>query len=327
MRRDINHISSIDLLRGLAAISVSLFHFVIISKLVFPSIFRDVFSYGHLGVQIFFVVSGFVIPYSMHKGNYNLKKIKVFFLKRIVRLEPPYILSILLVLLLNFLFFLSPYYKEDILDVSWYQLLYHIGYLNSIFQEKWINDVYWSLGIEFQYYILLSIVYEYVSNKTTTWFILVIIFTFSSFLIPQHSFIFFHLPFFIIGISIFRLLIEKDSFYFFILCLIFMLIVIYFQPDSNIFFSLSALVTLPFFLFFKRSFKIGKFLGNISYSLYLIHIPVGQRFILIGANYTSSLMGETFLILLALSLSILVSYFFYLFIEKPSKEIAKRYKY
>ena len=162
-----HYLPSIDLLRGIAAISVTLFHLVIISRLESPSLFRDVFSFGHLGVQVFFVISGFVIPYSMYKGNYTLYKMKTFFKKRLVRLEPPYIASIILVFVFNYIFYLSPYWHEEIIDVTWSQLLFHLGYLNSVFQEGWVNQVYWSLGIEFQYYILIAFTFYFINMSTS----------------------------------------------------------------------------------------------------------------------------------------------------------------
>jgi len=325
--KDAGHIPSIDLLRGLASISVCLFHFVIISRLVFPSFFRDVFSYGHLGVQVFFVISGFVIPYSMYKGDYSLKKIKVFFQKRLVRLEPPYIASILLVFLLNFLFYLSPYWHEDLIDVGWKQLFFHFGYLNSVFQEGWINQVYWSLGIEFQYYILMAFIFYFINHKTYIWFISFVFLLLLAFFIPTQSYIFTHLPFFILGILIFRFLTKKDSIRTFIFFLVTTFLVIYFQDSSNISFVLAGLFPFVFFFVFKKTSKIGVFLGNISYSLYLIHIPIGQRLIRIGSDYTHNIYTETLLILLTLVITITCSYVFYRLIENPTKHFTKRFKY
>jgi len=323
----VNHIPSIDLLRGIAAISVSLFHFVIINRLESPSFFKDILNFGHLGVQVFFVISGFVIPYSMYKGDYSFKKMKTFFKKRLVRLEPPYIASILLIFILNYLFYLSPYWHEEIMDVTWTQMLYHLGYLNSIFQEGWINQVYWSLGIEFQYYILMAFTFYFINHKTSIWLITFIILLLLSIIIPFESYIFNHLPFFIIGVLIFRFLTQKDSLYVFLVFITVTLAVIIYKYGYAIEFLLAAVFPFLFFFVFKKTTKIGRFLGDISYSLYLIHIPIGQRIIRIGSDFTHNVYTETLLILFTLGVTIFCSYVFYRIIEKPTKNFTKRFKY
>lgn len=323
----VNHIPSIDLLRGIAALSVSLFHFVIINRLESPSIFKDIFNFGHLGVQVFFVISGFVIPYSMYKGDYSFKKMKTFFKKRLVRLEPPYIGSILLIFILNYLFYLSPYWHEEIMDVTWTQMLYHLGYLNSVFQEGWINQVYWSLGIEFQYYILMAFTFYFINHKTSIWLITFIILLLLSIIIPFQSYIFSHLPFFILGILIFRFLTKKDSIYTFLTFISITLFVIFFKEGFRFEMIFAGAFPFLFFFVFKKSSKIGRFLGDISYSLYLIHIPIGQRIIRIGSDFTHNVYIETLLILFTLGVTIFCSYVFYRIIEKPTKNFTKRFKY
>src|ERR1035441_2897196 len=48
-------------------------------------------KYGWLGVEIFFVISGFIIPYSLYKAGYRVSDFTRFLLKRIARLDPPYL--------------------------------------------------------------------------------------------------------------------------------------------------------------------------------------------------------------------------------------------
>ncbi|MHB8208815.1 acyltransferase family protein [Mucilaginibacter sp.] len=47
---------------------------------------------------IFFVISGFVIPYSLFKANYELKHYFKFLYKRVLRLHPPYLAALLIIL-------------------------------------------------------------------------------------------------------------------------------------------------------------------------------------------------------------------------------------
>lgn len=49
---------------------------------------------GYTGVYISFVISGFIIPYSLHRGGYTLRNFGRFLIKRGIRLYPPYLISI-----------------------------------------------------------------------------------------------------------------------------------------------------------------------------------------------------------------------------------------
>lgn len=73
----------IDGLRGLAALSVVLFHLhVAIDHLIpsaFPSYLSQIFSFGYLGIQIFFVISGFVIAYSLRDIHINFAYFSIFY--------------------------------------------------------------------------------------------------------------------------------------------------------------------------------------------------------------------------------------------------------
>ena len=318
---------SLDLLRGIASISVTLFHFVIENRFSYNSFFRDLFSFGHLGVQVFFVISGFVIPYSMYKGKYNYYKIIVFFKKRLVRLEPPYITSIFLIFLINYIFFLSPYWHEDLLNVNSKQVILHLGYLNSFFQEGWLNQVYWSLGIEFQFYILIAFLFPLIIKNVSVWYLVLTILNLISCFISYESLLFSHLPYFALGITLFRFFTLKDSYWVLIISSLQCILIILLKTQFNLEFVFAFVVPFPFFFFIKNVNKLGRFLGEISYSLYLIHIPIGQRVIKIGVDFTSNVLSETVLIILALLISIFCSYIMYILIEKPTIEFTKRFKY
>lgn len=62
-------ILSVEALRGFASIAVTLFHFGGSLTTLIPQILH---AYGWLGVDIFFVISGFVIPLSLMGKNYRI---------------------------------------------------------------------------------------------------------------------------------------------------------------------------------------------------------------------------------------------------------------
>lgn len=81
----------IDLLRFIAAITVVLYHFTFagyhfggLSPVQYPGL-EEVFKYGFLGVQLFFIISGYVVLMSAQG-----KTLKQFFTSRVTRLYPAY---------------------------------------------------------------------------------------------------------------------------------------------------------------------------------------------------------------------------------------------
>ena len=81
-------------------------------------------------------------------------KIPKFLLKRLLRLEPPYMFSILLAIIVITLRIIL--LKINDVNFSLTQIFLHVGYLIPFFEDyKWINQVYWTLAIEFQYYFFL----------------------------------------------------------------------------------------------------------------------------------------------------------------------------
>ena len=78
-------------------------------------------------------------------------------LKRNVRLYPPYLASIAITILATN-FILVPLFKIPQMTVTGRDMLLHFGYLNDLFKVPWINVVYWTLAIEFQWYLLVGLV-------------------------------------------------------------------------------------------------------------------------------------------------------------------------
>ena len=136
-------IGIINALRAFAAIFVAWGHFVA-GQGKYLSLSG---KYGYLGVDIFFVISGFVIPWSLYRSRYVLRDYPRFLLKRNVRLYPPYLASIVITVLATNLV-LVPLFHIPRLEVTGRSLLLHFTYLNDLAGVPWINVVYWTLAIE-----------------------------------------------------------------------------------------------------------------------------------------------------------------------------------
>src|SRR3712207_6761977 len=102
--RENARVEGLDLLRGVASLGVCLSH---LATFDFPTptghfylALKSSLRYAWLAVEAFFVISGFVIPYSLHRAGYRLGSYPRFILKRIIRLDPPYLAAIALIVLL-----------------------------------------------------------------------------------------------------------------------------------------------------------------------------------------------------------------------------------
>ncbi len=133
-------------------------------------------SHAKIGVQLFFVISGFVIALPFAKGHLcgsKLPRLKQFFFRRLTRLEPPYFLNLLVCYLLSILV------TEKTASGLLPHLLASMGYVHNISYGSMsaINIVAWSLEVEIQFYILAPLITSIfmISSKTYRRALLVVI--------------------------------------------------------------------------------------------------------------------------------------------------------
>lgn len=312
-------------LRGLAALMVCFFHLYCGNVNLFPNTnyLKTTFSYGYLGVPVFFMISGFIIPYSL-PADYKFRQFKTFFLKRIVRIEPPYIVSILLVILLNYL---GSYYNHIPLHFSWVDFLGHFIYLNNFGLGTYYNVVYWTLGIEFQFYILIGLLFALISRSRSYLIIFMAVLLLATFIhVNNMQLIFQYLSIFGIGILTYFYQFKKqvNKTLYLSLCALFLVqIYVYLQAAT----FCASLFTLILLNYWNYRHTVIDFFSNISFSLYLTHTIIGGKVINLGLRYVN-MGGERYLLfMLALGICILFAYLFYLAIEKPFILIGKRIAY
>lgn len=316
-------VKSITLLRAFASLSVCWFHLTNgNSSFLADGFLKSSGRYGWLGVEIFFIVSGFIIPWSLSHSNYHVENFPRFMAKRIIRLEPPYLLSILLIIFLNYLSTLSPLYKGKTFLVNIPSLLLHLGYLNAFFNYDWLNPIFWSLAIEFQYYLLIGSFYIFVAHKSALVRILSMICLIACFSLFGHAerLMARYIPLFVLGILTFQ---KKIGLINWIEFATFFLPSLYFCRIYQTLMPLLAGATVIVILFVDFETKITNFFGNISYSLYLLHIPIGGRVINLLARFAGDISQQVLVLILALVVSILCAYLFYLAVEKPSQKFSK----
>jgi peptidoglycan/LPS O-acetylase OafA/YrhL len=313
------YFNSLNFLRGVAALAVCFYHFACgnVDYLKDTNIIKIMSQYGHWGVEVFFVISGFIIPYSMYIKGYTIKNWKEFLIKRTIRIEPPYLLNILLVIVLAYMSTLSPYYRGDKFSLDYLNLISHLGYLNSYFGLPPLNPVFWTLVIEFQYYILISLILPFVtsSNKYIRYTTLLAFYGTGYFLWDK-NFIFRYSLIFITGIMIFLFfseIIKRKEFYINII-VVFFLISITYETTVLIPTAFAFLIIL----FTDINFTFSNFLGKISYSVYLIHVPIGARVLNLSENFIIGESLRTIFIFIAIGISIVAGWVFFYIIERPA---------
>lgn len=318
------HLSSIDGLRGVAALAVCCAHAVNQGP-------RASFAYyGWLGVYVFFVVSGFVIPYSLWRANYTVKAYPRFIAKRLVRLDPPYLASIAAAICLHYVSYLFPQFRGDAPHYTAKTLLMHLAYLNSFFGgiTTWIIPVYWTLGVEFQYYVLVGLLYPLLASRRTFGLIalLLLCLAVSGFQFPLHPhddqgpLIGHYSLAFLLGMLAFRLHAGLMSSRWFVLLAV--VVTVLLSGTSGAVISLTALGTALIIAFVNFNLSILTWLGSISYSLYLFHLLVVDRVLHVGLRLFHSELSVFLVQLCAIAASILVAWPISRLIEEPFRRIA-----
>ena len=148
-----NRVNEIDLLRFFAALIVVFFHYAFrgyaannLTIMPYP-LLAPYAKYGYLGVQLFFMISGFVILMTAYRGSLSR-----FVISRIVRLYPAYWFCCSLTFIV-ILAFGQPRYVATL-----HQYLINLTMLHEFLGVKSIDGVYWTLVIELRFYFFISLI-------------------------------------------------------------------------------------------------------------------------------------------------------------------------
>ncbi|WP_071890963.1 acyltransferase family protein [Hymenobacter sp. PAMC 26628] len=317
------HLGILDLLRGFAAISVCLFHFTSGTNLVklYSPMLKHSFAWGYLGVEIFFVISGFVIPYSLWGKDYRISGFNAFMRKRVVRICPPAYASILLVMLEWYLISYFLHHPSNrLLSITPTQFLENIFFIIPFTHNSWINGVFWTLSLEFQFYLVVGLFYRQIFAANSVWHFLswsiaLSLLQYLPFL-PKETFFHFS-SIFSLGAATLLYKQRTITGRQYVLALVVFTGLCGFQ--MGIWPALTGLITALTIAFVKINHPILSWLGKISYSLYLTHFLVGA-----AAEYllthiwppTTPLQvgGEIGLCVL---LALFSAYIYFLCVEKP----------
>jgi exopolysaccharide production protein ExoZ len=334
----------LDAIRGIAILMVIGLHFgergvgsgdQLIHSRVWP-----VLHHGYLGVQLFFVISGYCIAAAVQNSfERNLSGVD-FLKRRFRRIFPPYWASMIFVVLLGFLTITVLHTDvSTVFPLQPWEWLANVFLLQGPLQAQDANLVYWSLSIELQFYFLMA-VGVVVKEKSFLWItVLSLAVPMLSWIdcLPGNGWVFTYWAEFLSGIAAWYWLRHEKIRGSILLLICLAIITLNFQlepgwlrPDGGltraprqlVCFLLSiviiSLAPISHWLVARRLTNGLQWLGLISYSLYLTHVPIGTRVFNLGFRLFGN-NGVTWLWLffLALFSSLLLGWIFHRKFEKP----------
>ena len=360
-------ILELDGLRGLAILLVLSFHYINNQLEHYTGrmgvILFKMTSFGWAGVDLFFVLSGFLIGTILFRYRQSKNFFSTFYIRRIVRIIPNYYLLIAIFLLLVAM----PYFSQSAFlhnnnVIPWwsYFLMIHniyMGHLNNLGSNA--VNVTWSIGIEEQFYLVFPFIVYFSPKKWIPW-VLVLAIILASVIreyyiqwIPRYVF----LPCRMDSIAFGALaawfneeyslgeMVRKFSRWFWLImalnagacaCLIwkFRDLGVNRHFFLALFFTGCLVAALTWENSFYGAFLRNKWLtwiGTISYSLYLFHylILAMLEYCLLGYSGGVAVTNSKDLAvsLLSLGLSFLFAWFVYKKLETPFVRFGKRFKY
>jgi peptidoglycan/LPS O-acetylase OafA/YrhL len=292
------------------------------------------------------VLSGFVIAHSIGEARVGVGYAGRFVLRRSVRLDPPYWAVIALVLVLNLI---SNLVLSDrtLPFPGWPAVLAHVFYLQDILGYGDIVDVFWSLCIEMQLYLVFVLMLLLVQHfglgtrreNVTAAALLALLAAVSlaeqsgAFRLPTRTWFIEYWHEFFLGILVAWTLRGKvGPGWFWVVAAA--MAVATFLPEANV----RAAVSLGTGLVLYGMGRLGRlrqgwasgplpFLGRLSYSFYLIHAVVLARLVrgMARAGYPPEEHG-LLAAGLGLALSLLAAYVLYRLVERPCVALSRRLK-
>lgn len=340
----------IDSLRGLAALAVVLYHaaeghHIDALASVLPGPVWAVIAHGHLGVAVFFVLSGFVIAHSMCRHDVTPGYVGRFMIRRSLRLDPPYWASMVLTVAIAVLSTrFVPGKTYDVPDVG--HVMAHVFYLQGFLGITPISVVYWTLCLEIQFYLSFSLLMLLVTTLrrrrapgAALALVLVPAVLFADlwalgmgpFHVPGLFLGFWHL--FLAGVTVWWAMHRPEDRIaapLAIANLVLLAAAGVVQADAPL---LAGVMTAATIYVAGHRDKLGTWLaarplqalGAMSYSLYLIHNPITGAAFRVGYRLTGrSLWLEAVWFVLVTGLCIAVAYVSYRLIERPSLALGHR---
>lgn len=336
----------IEFSRGIAAFMVMLSHY---AYMITDG--RTILNFLWTGVDLFFVISGFVFSRLILSANVNLG---YFFLRRFFRIYPLYLIAVLIY------FFLADPHPNKIK-----YLLSHLLFLqttNSKEEAFFFNPAFWSLPVEVEFYLLIPILVYFIRSQNALIILFVSSIAFKFFIISHntsseidiYSILDVHLtgilPEFLVGVFLYKSVIFSQSMRssnrikLMLLLAIAGFVSLSFLSTFFVYYGDEGLMTFRFlggffgllcalsysFCLFPLAFLDHKFksrfvyrpmviLGSISYPVYLLHNAAPSFIEMIGLG-----LQNHHLFIFCIIFTVVCSFFLNKYIEEPFRQYGKQ---
>jgi exopolysaccharide production protein ExoZ len=332
--QNLKQMNSIQALRGFAALIVVLFHVAGGMNEYFGNpLLLKIFSFGEGGVDIFFVVSGFIIMHVHESDRGKPEQWTEYMRRRLIRIYPVYWAAFLLPF---FVYFFQGRIGEG-QEISYQSTLLSFFLLPQ--NNRMILVVTWTLVYEIMFYLIfgISILNQKIGTIILgTWLISIFTFNFLGLSLPIHQVTDFRNLEFFLGMGI-ALALKKEwinfpNFLWKIGVFLFCCSLVWSWQDSASSHWLMAISTAFFIAGSARSHLLNQitpqwllFLGMISYSLYLVHVPTlllsSQLLIKLG------IQSPAFFYILTLGIILINGFLFYWIVERNVQNLEKKYRF
>jgi peptidoglycan/LPS O-acetylase OafA/YrhL len=329
MRPGAARIAGLDVLRGFAAAAVMLHHHAQYYDVLYPG--RIPLSVdlgpGHFGVELFFIISGFVILMTIERK----KTVREFAISRTARLMPAFLAALLMATVIRIV---SPVPFLDTPTVP--QFLANLTMASSLFGQTPMDMPYWTLTYELVFYIGMGLILALGMLRWTEWFGLLAVAVSCLFIatldVRLHHrssivLLVYYSNFFLIGICLYRIYARSARLitYVALVCAIAVTV----RGGGEQAFYASGYLYLPITAAFAivvwfAASKHGKwlasppmvFLGRISYPLYLVHVVLGYSILRFGVEQGWSTLGG---VIAAAIASVIVATLLHYLVEVPGE--------
>jgi peptidoglycan/LPS O-acetylase OafA/YrhL len=305
-----SRINEMDALRGIAAILVILFHYTFKFSEVFKfNGFSYHFSFGHYGVELFFVISGFVIFMTVEKVSSPLEFVK----KRWIRLYPTFLIC----MLLTFTVISLMHYEQ--LKVTWFEFLVNFSMVPSLIDVDAVDGVYWTLKVEVLFYafIFFLLFTKQIQRYRLIGIAFLALTTLISIVYKFHPYLY-DGTLFLMGVMFYNIWKGKASKTEHLLAVYAALLPGIFQNYELLTVNLILVGIFYLLVYGKLKFLEVKpliFLGEISYALYLVHQKIG--YIIQLQMVEHQFTNQVLLVLVPFAMAVLLATIITFYVEKP----------
>ncbi|EFO1859511.1 acyltransferase [Escherichia coli] len=342
-----------DYARFFAAMMVVLFHYTFngiangkISSIPMDNDIANITKYGYLGVELFFMISGYVIFYSA-----KMRTASQFAFSRVLRLFPSYWFAVIFTSV--FIYFLGN--EKITTDIK--TTLINLTMLQSFLGAKDVDGVYWTLIFELKFYFVIFVflllgLQSKLDLLIKTWALMIFIINISN--LGNYPLLSGYFSYFIAGALLSIARDTKSIITYTLLLMMFYCSITFSINHANIVnlkenidynTTVTGVLISLFFLFFlfqntkyaqNLSLPLSTILGAIVYPLYLLHAHIGYMLLDKFANGSNRTLLTVIIIFFAITIAYLThviiekkcsptwKYLFGLFVAKPIEGIEKR---